>query len=334
MERKRDFSWLKKNWLVLILCGGCLFAGFLVGLLTVGSPWHLPPTWGDIPTWITAIATVGLLVGAIITAIYAVKAFGDQAKELAILAKQNESDIAERRRAQAVQVFTGAPQPAGSAEQGGPITGTVPYARNASDLPVYDAQFWYPDYSGLSGPDHLGMILPGKKHYSRSGRIYSSRDLAISLIILTFRDAAGVPWIRMPDGALREQAHPTARESVQAALEPSLPDGYDRQDDQITGSVVDAIVVYPRSHGVLRMPGEYSRSLKLGVKVNSPPEREVTITSDDGSTQGVYDRIRSIGPDERFTLVWDVWNHRDSRVTARLITPGRADQGQADTQGE
>ena len=36
----------------------------------------------DVPTWITAIATIGLLAGA---AIYVVKDFGGQAKELAIL---------------------------------------------------------------------------------------------------------------------------------------------------------------------------------------------------------------------------------------------------------
>ena len=79
---ERVFSWLK-NWRVLTLCGGCLFAGFLLGMLIFGSPWHLPPAWGDIPTWITAIATVGLLIGAIITAIYAIKAFGKQSEEVA-----------------------------------------------------------------------------------------------------------------------------------------------------------------------------------------------------------------------------------------------------------
>ena len=47
-------------------------------MLIFGSPWHLPPAWGDIPTWITGIATVGLLTGAIITARYAIKAFGKQ----------------------------------------------------------------------------------------------------------------------------------------------------------------------------------------------------------------------------------------------------------------
>jgi hypothetical protein len=76
MERKRGFSWLK-NWRLPTLCGGCIVAGFLLGMLIFGSPWHLPPAWGDIPTWITAIATAGLLTGAIITARYAIKASDD-----------------------------------------------------------------------------------------------------------------------------------------------------------------------------------------------------------------------------------------------------------------
>jgi hypothetical protein len=42
--------------------------------------------------------------------------------------------------------------------------------------------------------------------------------------ILTFGDAAGVRWIRMPDGTLDEQKHPAARESVFAALGLPLSD--------------------------------------------------------------------------------------------------------------
>ena len=68
MDRNRDLSWLR-DWHVLLISSETLFAGFLLGMLVFGSPWHLPPAWGDIPTWITAIATVGLLIGAIITAV-------------------------------------------------------------------------------------------------------------------------------------------------------------------------------------------------------------------------------------------------------------------------
>src|SRR5262249_1063884 len=51
---KRDFFWLR-DWRVLALAGGCLVAGFLAGLLIFGSPWHLPPNFGDIPTWLLVV---------------------------------------------------------------------------------------------------------------------------------------------------------------------------------------------------------------------------------------------------------------------------------------
>ena len=59
-----------------------LFAGFAVGLLVSGEPWHLPPAWGDIPTWITGVATAVLAVFAIITAFYARRAFREQSQEV------------------------------------------------------------------------------------------------------------------------------------------------------------------------------------------------------------------------------------------------------------
>jgi hypothetical protein len=304
----------------------------LAGLLIFRWPGHLPPAWGDIPTWISAIATIGLFIGAIFTVIYSIKAFRAQAAELAILAAQRDRDNDERRKAQAARVFIGAPQSPRQTKRGETRVGTVPYVRNTSDLPIYDAEFW-DDQPGRD-PDDLGVIMPGKK-VSTSGKvIYSSRETALSSVILTFSDAAGFRWIRMPDGDLSQQPLADARQSVDAAYRPSLPDGYDRLSDQIAGSVVDAIVVRPRSHGELHMPGKYSYSRDFRVKANNPPEHEVTLTSEDGSsTQGVYYRRRSIGPMERFTLVYDVWNNRDSRVTARLIVPSQADQPHADTQG-
>lgn len=70
MEQKRYFSWLK-DWRVLTLCGSCLFAGFLLGLLIFYKPWHLQPALGDLATWIEALATIGLLAGAVVTVGYA-----------------------------------------------------------------------------------------------------------------------------------------------------------------------------------------------------------------------------------------------------------------------
>jgi hypothetical protein len=58
MPPKRDLSWLRERR-VLAFGIVCAAAGFLLALLIFGEPWHLPPNWGDIPTWLT------VLVGAI-----------------------------------------------------------------------------------------------------------------------------------------------------------------------------------------------------------------------------------------------------------------------------
>lgn len=34
---------------------GGVVVGFLIGLLIFGKPWHLPPAWGDIPTWLLVV---------------------------------------------------------------------------------------------------------------------------------------------------------------------------------------------------------------------------------------------------------------------------------------
>lgn len=212
MERNQNSSWLR-NWRILILCGGALFAGFLLGMLIFGSPWHLPPAWGDIPTWITAVATAGLLAGAIITAWYAIKTFNTQADQLARLVEENDRQADERRRAQAARVFTEVPQ--------GGVLQVRPAAMNASDFPVYDAQFWFRVGSALVGPEDFGMIMPHS--HADSDRVMNTDD-AHAGTILAFRDADGICWIRMPGGALDEQAHDTARESVLAALGQPQPE--------------------------------------------------------------------------------------------------------------
>ena len=99
MERRPDLSWLK-DWRLRIFGGACIFAGFLAGMLIFGSPWHLPPAWGDIPTWITAIATVLLAVFAIVTAYYARRAFLKQSEEVSDQAKmlKVQSDQLEEQR--------------------------------------------------------------------------------------------------------------------------------------------------------------------------------------------------------------------------------------------
>src|ERR1022692_1393939 len=59
VKRGRDLSWLKDRR-VIVFGIGCALAGFLAALLIFGKPWHLPPDWGDIPTWLAVlVASVG-----------------------------------------------------------------------------------------------------------------------------------------------------------------------------------------------------------------------------------------------------------------------------------
>lgn len=95
-----------------------------------------------------------------------------------------------------------------------------PYAQNASDYPVFDAQFWYTIPDGISGPDDLGVIMPGP--VVQNGRQMPEAE-AREHAILTFRDAEGVRWVRMPDGTFKEQARATAHESALEALGLPMP---------------------------------------------------------------------------------------------------------------
>lgn len=97
---------LRKDWRVRGLIAVSVLVGFLIGLLVFGKPWGLPPAWGDIPTWISAIATIGLLTGAIITARYAIKAFGEQSKEVrhqASMLKIQSDQLEEQRKINVLQ---------------------------------------------------------------------------------------------------------------------------------------------------------------------------------------------------------------------------------------
>jgi hypothetical protein len=187
-----------------------------------------------LPGWTTAVATAGLLIGAIFTAIYAAKAFRKQSEQLEdqrrINAEQTEvlglqaselrESLAERKReaqhqhrAQASRVYLGAAQTFADSASSRVI--------NASDFPIYGTQLWYQEEQLLEGPDELGSIVPRQdmctSHYYTCKQFVSEAD-ALAKTILTFRDSASVRWVRLPDGTIEEQSLPTTRESVLAIL--------------------------------------------------------------------------------------------------------------------
>ena len=159
-------------------------------------------------TQLTAVATVALVVLALAAAIVAGIALSKQARELAILAEQNDRDIDERHHAQAARVFTGV--------QDARPRYAHPYAKNGSDFPVYDVQLWQAGPDGLSDHDGVRMIPPGG--VARNGRHISYQD-ALENTVLTFPGRgrrtldthAGQP-------TLKEQEHDTARDSILAAF--------------------------------------------------------------------------------------------------------------------
>jgi hypothetical protein len=175
---------------------------------------------------ITAIATAILAVGAIVTAVLAYRALIKETQEVRAIERQvtdqqefarRQSEVLElqareldeslaerkweaeqRRIAQASRIFTGA---APFSEDTADVS---PRVVNASDLPVYDAQLWH---SAHSDPDYddLGTILPGEAIVG-AGRYPAGTNPAKMNVILKFRDAAGVTWIRTQEGALIEQS--------------------------------------------------------------------------------------------------------------------------------
>ena len=83
---------LLKDWRVQGLIDLGILAGFLVGLLVFGEPWHLPPDWGDVPTWL-------LTAGAAITAWYAMRAYSEQHREVTAIEQQvkDGQDLAQQQ---------------------------------------------------------------------------------------------------------------------------------------------------------------------------------------------------------------------------------------------
>jgi hypothetical protein len=184
--------------------------------------------------WITAIATVGLLAGAIVTAVYAARAFGKQrdqladqkninAKQTAVLELQGSDlraslaerarETAERRRAQAALVFVWQEQTLEDphvAEFHAPLGDEqlehgfeVAHITNASKQPIYDIRI---SWQAGSSPRTLNRGIPLKPSERIWDSVAMSRQGAAegSAATVYFRDAAGLIWWTQPDGRFGE----------------------------------------------------------------------------------------------------------------------------------
>lgn len=91
---------------------------------------------------------------------------------------------------------------------------------------------------------------------------------------------------------------------------PDTPRGYDRVREKITGAVPDSIVIYPWSHGILYLEGQYG--------IDRPPPRcEVRISATNADRCEIEDYLPdSPGADQ---CAYRVWNYNDSPAFADLV---------------
>jgi len=157
-------------------------------------------------TWIGACANAGLLIGAIITAIYAIKAFRKQSEEVWLVQEQIQRDVYQRRRAQASQVFISVEL---RAFMDNPEDKRATAClRNTSAQPVYDVVLGL----GETGEQRRPVLLPGDEFVLPGIGTAFASDMR--RVWTTFRDCTGVRWRTAADGQLAEQSQPAGQGAI------------------------------------------------------------------------------------------------------------------------
>lgn len=149
-------------------------------------------------TWVSAIATALLVIGAAFTALYARKAYREQSLQTRLLQKQAGRDISQRRRAQASEVFTWVEKrPFGGNDND---LRAAAFIKNASSQPVYDIELGLGP--GKESERRWPVLMPGEDDQLPG----LGTDFADGRqqTWMTFRDSAGVRWQATSDGQLTE----------------------------------------------------------------------------------------------------------------------------------
>jgi hypothetical protein len=151
-------------------------------------------------TWIGAIATAVLAVGAAFTVYYARNAFREQSCEVALLQQQAERDVQQRRRAQAAQVYIFIP----GRQQTDTILELTARVHNASQQPIYDLTMtWHDGQNQFGDPKCRDRLMPNESlPFNPTG--VSGKSTAGVGVAVEFRDAAGVHWRANDRGELTE----------------------------------------------------------------------------------------------------------------------------------
>jgi hypothetical protein len=207
-----------------------IVVAFAVLAVIFGRSW----SWGGVPDWVTALGTVGLLAGAVFTAVFAVQAFREQSKEVRLLEDQvsDQRDLAlkqvevlslqaeeirasleNRRRDQAARVFTWV-------EVTSHARGRFRvHVTNSSDRPIYGLTFLL-GYGDDNEPDYFSKPETVKHVMPRETRMHEPDEDEHSILWGTswepdevwsavhFRDASGETWQVNSRGQLERAPEP------------------------------------------------------------------------------------------------------------------------------
>jgi hypothetical protein len=189
-------------------------------------------------TQLAAVATAVLAVFAIVTGIYAIRAFRKQSQEVSAIERQVkdqqeltqqqaklleiqsgqldlqrrqfDDQLAERRRAQASCVFIWTETRVDERFRERPAPEDVSAKiKNTSGQPVYDLTIgWHKGTAPWGEPDHIPVLMPSGE-VTRIRTLPADRPAAVDRTLFgavaRFRDAAGVHWRLRPDGQLDEE---------------------------------------------------------------------------------------------------------------------------------
>lgn len=92
----------------------------------------------------------------------------------------------------------------------------------------------------------------------------------------------------------------------------SLPSRYRRFDEQVTGSVIDSIMIESRSSGRLSMDADYS-------KATPPPRHELKIVSTSPQNESISYEQKLLGAGDEYRVTYEVQNHRDSPTFVQIV---------------
>lgn len=172
-------------------------------------------------TWVGAMATTGLLILALITAIFAILAFGKQSRAIRILqdqvddqrlankqqadvlvlqGRELEASFKQRRRAQAAQVFVESM----SADHSESVPTFRASIRNSSSQPIHDLVVRWIDVNGaFTHPELHANLMPGEA-VEKTQRQSIPTDKGSSAMTVWFRDADNQCWQTTDRGELSE----------------------------------------------------------------------------------------------------------------------------------